>query len=425
MSNTLLNDILSFWSETIEPNKITLNDLSEKYITSIYSLISSAEREYKKINKNKDFIRVNMKKFNKNDLLNLSLYHSNYFPYYIKEKTMKETKYVTQITMKLNMFQDKKIQVKIYSKTQIREIKLERYIKYIFTILHILYSQQKHNCGNELNIHIVLSNEKKKLPQNNTVVLDSKHVNSALTTGCTPNGEVLIFRCEEWTKTLIHELFHVLGLDFSSYFLSSKKDELRKLFYVDSTYKIYETYSELMATILHVCMISYKLLTPINKQHRENQEIISQYLFYTETLLTYELYFSFFQSMKIMRFMNISYDMFHKAKINKLYRKQLNTAYKEKTNVFCYYILKLPLLLNINSFISWISSNNRTLFQFKNTETNIDNFIHFLDRIYYDKNNQYKKKMFSKYEQNYESKREDKKYIEIMNTMRMTINDYF
>lgn len=431
MSNTLLNNILPIWAETMKTTNIKLNNVSQKYIESIYSLISNAEKDFiDKRNNNNNSFQVNSKKFKRNNLFNLSLYNSNYVPKYIREKSMNEIKYTTNITINMNLELDvsnnknKKIQVIFYSKSPMKKIQVERYTKYIYTILHILYSQQKHNCGNELDIHIILSNEKKKIPTNNAEILGSHHINSAVTTGCTPKGEILIYRNEEWTKTLIHELFHVLGLDFSSYFLSSSKSQLKKLFYVDSTYNIYETYSEIMATIIHTCMISYKLLEQHN-EYRENKEIMSHFIFYTEKLLTYELFFTIFQTIKIMNFMDINDDMFHKAKTNKLYRNSLSSRYKEDTNVFCYYILKLPLLLHINTFISWINSHNTSLFQFKNTQGNINNFIHLLDRLYYDKNREDKEKIVSINKHLYSIKREDNKYNVLFNTMRMTINDYF
>jgi hypothetical protein len=427
MSNSLLNSIMPLWSDNMKKNSITLNKKSRKYFTSIYDSIEIGYEKFNKIKKDDGTINIDVKKYAERDLLSLSLYNSTYFPFEIKKNAIVNTKYVTSVTMKINTELQKKSNLKVlfYSKYRINSEVLKKYIQYIYITYHLLRSNQKHNCGNDLSIHIVMSRSKKVLPRNNTTVLDSIHVNSALTTGCEPKGEVLIFRSEEWTKTLIHELFHILGLDFSSYFLSTNKSKLKKLFHINSTYNIYETYSELMATLIHTSLISYKLLNESKQISREKKENESMFIFFVETLLTYETYFSVFQSMKILDTMNIKKSMFHKANTDKLHRNHIQTAYKENTNVFCYYILKVPVLVNLNTFIAWMDVNNSGLLQFKNTQINIENFMYFLDSTFYDSSSDSSKNIYRFIRTFIDLKREDKKYIEIMNTMRMTINDYF
>jgi hypothetical protein len=427
MSNTLLNSIIPYWGVNMKNNGISLNKHTRMYFKSIYDYIERGIDSFNKIKKDDGTINIDVMKYTEKDLLSLSLYNSTYFPQEIKKNTISQTKNVTTVTIKLNTESNNKSKLKImfYSKYRINSDVLKKYIKYIYVTYYLLRSNQKHNCGNDLNIHIVMSKYKKTLPKHNTTVLDTVHVNSALTTGCKPTGEILIFRNEEWTKTLIHELFHILGLDFSSYFLSVCKKKLKHLFHVNSTYNIYETYSEVMATIIHTSMISYKLIEENALLSREKKETQSMFLFYVETLLTYEMYFSIFQSMKILDTMNIKKNMFLKANHDRLHMKHLETAYKENTNVFCYYILKAPLLLYVNSFISWIQINNLTLFQFKNTHNNIESFMYFLDRLFYDRSSVSTKNISNFIRTFIDSKREEKKYIEIMSTMRMTINDYF
>ena len=428
MSNSLLNSIMSFWGNSMKLNRIQLNKKSKKYFKEIYKNIKSVDDT---LNKKKDFININVKQFTKKDLLSLSLYNSTYFPFEIKKNTLENTNYITTVTIKFEnssqKSQPKNIQtiVKFYTKYRLNPVVLKNYIRYIYIACQLLRSQQKHNCGNNLTIHLIMSKSKKVLPKNATTILDSTHVNSALTTGCEPKGEIIIFRYEEWTKTLLHELFHILGLDFSSYFLSTNKVVLKKFFHVNSTYNIYETYSEIMATLIHTSLISYKLMNETKQLSREKKENESTFIFYVETLLTYETYFSIFQSMKIMNTMNITKSMFHKANTNKFNKKHLQTAFKEKTNVFCYYLLKAPLLLHLNTFIGWIEVNNTSLFQFKNTQNNIENFIYFLDSAFYDDSGIFSKRIYNFIRTFIDLQREDKKYIDIMNTMRMTVNEYF
>ena len=57
---------------------------------------------------------------------------------------------------------------------------------------------------------------KKVLPSSPFVILSPTHANTAVTTTCTADGEICLFRKEEIFKVFIHETFHSLGLDFSS-----------------------------------------------------------------------------------------------------------------------------------------------------------------------------------------------------------------
>ena len=71
---------------------------------------------------------------------------------------------------------------------------------------------------------------KKKLPENDYEILSPTHCNSAVTTSCIRNGEICIYRKEEFLKVLIHESFHIFGLDFSGLPISRLKKNILKIF---------------------------------------------------------------------------------------------------------------------------------------------------------------------------------------------------
>ena len=81
-----------------------------------------------------------------------------------------------------------------------------------------------------------MTNLRKQLPSNMLDVLDVEHVNSAVTTSCTTSGSLVIYREEEWFKVLIHELFHVMGLDFSATHSDIYTSKLREYLNVDSDF---------------------------------------------------------------------------------------------------------------------------------------------------------------------------------------------
>ena len=64
---------------------------------------------------------------------------------------------------------------------------------------------------------------------------------------------------------------------------------------------------------------------------------------------------------------------------NKILKK---TLYRENTNVFTYYILKMILLFNYDSFLFWCKKNNSSLLKFRLTSNNLNNFYQFVKSKY-------------------------------------------
>ena len=87
----------------------------------------------------------------------------------------------------------------------------------MFIWLKILNFYNTQSCSRRIKIFCYLTPFKKVLPDNQLVVLDQKNCNTAVTTGYTENGEILLYRKEEFFKVFIHgKTFHVYGLDFSN-----------------------------------------------------------------------------------------------------------------------------------------------------------------------------------------------------------------
>ena len=116
---------------------------------------------------------------------------------------------------------------------------------------------RKNEKVKSLNIFLYLTPKLKKLPKSDIEILGPEHCNSAVTFACSPQGELLIYRYEEWKKTLIHELFHSLCLDFSLVNYEKLKKNVNTIFNVNSEMLISETYSEFWANIINCCFCSY------------------------------------------------------------------------------------------------------------------------------------------------------------------------
>ena len=96
--------------------------------------------------------------------------------------------------------------------------------------LKIAFQYAPLKCSKTLKIYGFLTPFKKQLPGNQFTVISQNHCNSAVTFACASSGELLIYRKEEWKKTLIHELFHSFCLDFSMSNYDKLKKNIKKLY---------------------------------------------------------------------------------------------------------------------------------------------------------------------------------------------------
>ena len=221
-----------------------------------------------------------------------------------------------------------------------------------------------------LKITIWMSDLKKMLPH--TGILTSENVNTGFTiykkSDISKNEydvkEIYIFRKEELHKVLIHEMIHAYDLD--SYFIHNHhkySDRLEDIYNIHSKYgiKIYESYVETIAILLHCMYLSKKDKNSLNKA------------------ILLETKYSLFQTAKILEYYNI-----HSIK------KLKNNIYEE-SSIFSYYIIKSVLLFNIKAFLKMCHTHNINYIQIKKNwiaefteliqkSLAKKNFIHIIDK---------------------------------------------
>jgi len=219
-----------------------------------------------------------------------------------------------------------------------------------------------------LNIYLYLTNEKKNLPNNPVIVLNSSNCNSAVTFACADNGKILLYRKEEWKKVLIHELFHSLCLDFSGIKYQQLRNKMKNIFDVASDFELSESYSEFWATIINNCFISFNLLDDISN--------VDEFLLFVDFCIQLERIFSLFQMVKILHFMGLRYENLYKNNsLSKSFRKIL---YREDTNVLCYYIIKTILLFYNDAFLEYCFINNNNIIKFDKIQQNFTGALELL-----------------------------------------------
>tara|TARA_B100001063_G_C16771352_1_gene561830 strand:- start:3363 stop:4199 length:837 start_codon:yes stop_codon:yes gene_type:complete len=233
--------------------------------------------------------------------------------------------------------------------------------KQAYNWLYIVNKYGTIKCSKTLTINIFLLKHKKELPEIENTIIDVKHINTAYATVCAINGDIVIYREEEWLKVFIHETFHAYGLDFGIIENKIISTELLKIFKIKSNMYVFETYTETWATLWNIAYKCYEVDNNIN---------IDKFYNYFIYYLSIEQVHSIIQCAKILRYMNLNYsDLF------------IKNNYRENTNVFNYYILKTIMLQNCNSYLYFFSKNNNKLLNFKSTSTNVKQFINFVVKL--------------------------------------------
>jgi hypothetical protein len=289
------------------------------------------------------------------------------------------------------------------------------YVDYMLVWLYIIDGYASRNCSSELKIFIYHTNLLKELPETNIHILDEENVNTAFTRTCPKNSEIIVFRKEEWFKSFLHETFHNFGLDFSDMNNSSCNSKILEIFPVNSEVNLFESYTEFWARMMNILFCSFVSMTDKN----DEKEFLSN----VEVFINIERAYSFFQAVKILKFMGISYKDLYDKNIDAINLRK--TLYKEKTNVLSYYIITLILLNNYQDFLAWCNVNNTSLLQFKKTNTNLESFCKFIERKYKSSNIlngiECTEKIIIKIKKNLEKNKKKKDMNYLLKNLRMTI----
>jgi hypothetical protein len=277
-----------------------------------------------------------------------------------------------------------------------------------FYILH-LHSPKK--CAKTLVIYFYFTSLEKTLPYSKKETLNQIHVNTALTFSCHTDSEIVIFRKEEWFKVLIHETFHTFGLDFSDMDNIQCAQRILRLFKVVSEVNAFEAYTEFWAEIMNALFCSFFSL--------KDKTDLAEFLDYSEFFINFERTYSFFQMVKTLKFMGLSYtDLYAKTHHSAVLRENL---YKEKTHVLSYYIIKCILMNNYQDFLSWCKTNNFSLLQFKKTIANQRAYCSFIEKNYKTRSMLASIKETNYFLHSIERKNKKENYKYILSNLRMSI----
>jgi hypothetical protein len=299
-------------------------------------------------------------------------FNSNSFPELVRKHIDELT--VSEITYNFSLY-GRNIKVIFIVEEDNVELKLETYNKHIDSIimwLYILNQYSSKQCANSIVIYLYFTSLEKTIPNSNIFILDEINVNTAFTTTCPKDSEIVVFRKEEWFKVFIHETFHNFGLDFSDMNNNEPHRCILDIFKVDSNVNLYEAYTEFWAEIINALFCSFFSL--------KNKNDVDTFLSNAEFFINFERTYSFFQLVKTLDFMGLTYkDLYSESDRSRINRENL---YKEKTSVLSYYVIKTVMINNYQGFLLWCKTNNLSLLQFKKTLKNQNEFCKFIENNY-------------------------------------------
>ena len=208
-------------------------------------------------------------------------------------------------------------------------------------ILHIKKVYSIDASTKPLYIYIWLTDFKKTLPKKGEII-GADNANGGYNEGNT----ILIWRKEELPKVLIHELLHSFNCQLqlfnkisSNNNSNSNKNYIKKKFNIKGSFSVDESYVETLATIYNCvyCCIENGKILPLD---------------YLLTFLNNERIFSVRQVNKILNHYNI-----HNLRELDIEYGNGNIVFKQDTNIFSYYIIKMLLLNNMDEFMKFMDKN--------------------------------------------------------------------
>ena len=233
---------------------------------------------------------------------------------------------------------------------------------------------------------IFLTKHKKEITKEleHTQHFKTININTAVTDG----RDIIIYRKQEVLKSVFHELIHFHTLDFRNI---PQDVETKILNYLKSThnisddnkYVLYECVTETLANILNnIYSINSKLTHSNSTIHNNTYKHLQSF----SKNFVDEIIFSTFQVAKILKIckytswnefvlLETPYKLQHNQQTKHIHNT--TTQFKQDSCVFSYYILKLYILLNIDTYFNTILDKQ---LKFNPTPDNFNKLIDIFEK---------------------------------------------
>lgn len=405
--------LMMFFTKNKHINEVTQNRKTESILKELYQDIFAAHKYLLQMKqKSGGYFSFSIKKVTSaNQISRPQNFNSKSFPDIVRNHIDHLT--ASELTYTFSLFK-REIKIIFIVEDPHVELQLDTYHKYVDSMilwLYILNEYSSKSCSNTLVVYLYFTSLEKNLPSSNISILDEMNVNTAFTTTCPRDSEIVVYRKEEWFKVFIHETFHNFALDFSDMNNDAAHKCILSIFKVNSDVNLYESYTEFWAEIMNALFCSFFSI--------KDKSNIDDFLDHSEFFINFERTYSFFQMVKTLNFMGLTYsDLYSPSQHSAVLRENL---YKEKTNVLSYYVIKCILMNNYQGFLSWCKSNNFSLLQFKKTISSQKEYCKFVEKNYKTKTMLEGVKETSVFLRSLERKRKRVNYQYMLSNLRMSI----
>jgi hypothetical protein len=225
---------------------------------------------------------------------------------------------------------------------------------------------------------------KKQRPLENAsgdnAILSAIHVNTGLTRNCESDGEIVVYRTEEWFKVFVHESMHNFNMDFIDQDLHEANARLRHTFCIPhGDILLFETYTETWARIINTMFNTY-----FHDGASKSQVTQSQFVRIVREKILQNSIFYVYQTVKVLDIMKLRYA--HITIPSSENKELCHKRYVEDTNVYAYYILGGILSVYAIPFISWCCQHNQGkgrigAIRFSRLHKTLPKFVDFLCAI--------------------------------------------
>ena len=257
-----------------------------------------------------------------------------------------------------------KIVFGLLATTNMSDVQLDLAAQKVCSWLSVCAKYANAKCGINQHIYIYLGGHKKRFPKSTITTIGTSNVNSGFSSICQHTNEIVIYRQEEWFKVFVHETFHSFGFEPDENNERQLSNYMRTILPINPSVRVSEAYVETWARIINAAYAA--VLKTSSKE---------EYLSIVRFSLLVESMFSVIQASRILSFMNISYaDVINKTSV------VAKTMYKEKTNVFAYYILTAAFMFSPYRFLRWCGNYNTNWLQFNNSPYSVNNFESLINR---------------------------------------------
>ena len=339
---------------------------------------------YRDLHEAHTYIQKHQNKINsdiKKEIKQPSIYNDTFFPEDIRTYININAKYQLTYTFNDSFHSSEQIKIHYTLFSEDELTYLDNYMEQTQTMLmwlRICRAYAAKMCAEKIDIYIYPTPFNKSLPRTNVDILSAEQVNTAYTYHCPKNGEIVIFRNEEWFKVFLHETFHTYGLDFANAPKNNPVHHtLARIFPIMSEFNATEAYAETWARVMNSAIHVFLAL--------KDKSAMEKFKEYLQTSLALERYFAVFQCNKILAFMGMNYtDLYSTKEKNSGAAAALRrNLYREKTSVFAYYILTSIFMENISSFLGWCETHNSSLLQFNNrSHHSLTEFAAYIEQEY-------------------------------------------